>query len=66
MLQSTLNPLSSKTLISVLRAEAIRTAKELGFVQTGNRVIAVDRTKGKPHEAHQFAHNMQVATIKDM
>jgi pyruvate kinase len=66
MLQSDLDPLSSKTMMSFLRAEAIRTAKELGFVKAGDRVIAVDRTKGKPHEPHRYAHNMQVSTIKDM
>lgn len=63
MLQTSLNPGSSKT---VMRAETIRTAKELGFVKTGDRVVTFDRTKGKAHEPHKYAHNLQVATVKDM
>jgi len=65
MLQSSLDPGSMDTSMSVLRAEAIRTAKELGFVRTGDRVVTVDRTVGKSHDMHHFAHNMQVATIRD-
>ena len=65
MLQSSLDPGSETTLMSILRAEAIRTAKELGFVKTGDRVITVDRTPGKSHEMHTYAHNMQVATIRE-
>jgi pyruvate kinase len=65
MLQSSVDPLGELTSMSILRAEAIRTAKELGFVRTGDRVITVDRTRGKPHDMHLYAHNMQVATIRD-
>lgn len=64
MLQSTLDPYSSSTSMSKLRAEAIRTAKELGFAKAGDRIILVDRTKGKNHEMHEFSHNMKVVTLK--
>ena len=61
----TLDPLSSKTQMSKLRAEAIRTARELNFVKPGDRIIFVDRTKGKAHEMHEFSYNMKVVTLKD-
>lgn len=64
MLQSTLDPLSSQTSMGKLRAEAIRTAKELGFVRSGDRIILVDRTKGKNHDMHDYAHNMKVITLR--
>lgn len=65
MMQSTLDPNASSTSMSKLRAEAIRTAKELGFVKSGDRIILVDRTKGKNHDMHAFSHNMKVVTLKD-
>lgn len=63
MLQSTLDPTASSTSMSKLRAEAIRTAKELGYAKRGDRIILVDRTKGKAHEMHEFSHNMKVVTL---
>jgi pyruvate kinase len=65
MLQSTLDPNSPTTSMSKLRAEAIRTARELGFVKPGDRVILVDRTRGKKHDTFDYSHNMKVITIKD-
>lgn len=65
MLQSSLDPGSMDTSMSVLRAEAIRTAKELGFLKTGDRIITVDRTVGKAHDMHHYSHNMKVSTIRD-
>ena len=65
MLQSTMDPGSSKTKMGVLRAESIRTAKELGFVKNGDRIILVDRTKGKTNDFHEYAHNMKVITIRE-
>lgn len=65
MLQSTLDPGCVNTSMSVLRAESIRTAKELGFVKTGDRVVNVDRTVGKAHDMHHFSHNMRVSTIRE-
>lgn len=56
MLQSKLDPGSSQTRMGILRAEAIRTAKELGFVSIGDRIIMVDRTVGKSHDQHEFSH----------
>jgi pyruvate kinase len=65
MLQSTLDPDSTTTKMGFLRAEAIRTAKELGFLKSGDRIILVDRTKGKAHDMHDYAHNMKVITIRE-
>ena len=65
MLQSTLDPNASTTSMSKLRAEAIRTAREIGFVEAGDRLILVDRTKGKAHDMHEYSHNMKVVTLKD-
>jgi pyruvate kinase len=48
ILPSTENPGSSKTSMGLLRAEAVRTAQELGYVEKGDRIILVDRTKGRP------------------
>lgn len=64
MLQTEYSPGSSKTNFALLHAEAVRTAKELGFVKTGDRIIMVDRTKGKDFDSHRFSHNMKVATLK--
>jgi len=63
MLQSKLSPKAASTRFSELRAECVRTAMELGFIQNGDRIIMVDQTQGKSHDHHQDAHNMKVATI---
>ena len=63
MLQSNLDPTSASTRLSTLRAEAVRTAKELGFLHNGDRIIMVDTTKGKSHDHHAHASNMKVVTI---
>jgi len=65
MLQSTLDPDDPSTSMSKLRAEALRTAKQLGFVRAGERVVTVDRTRGRPHDLHHYSHNMKVATLRD-
>lgn len=65
MLQSKLDPGSAATSMSVLRAEAVRTAKELGFAKAGDRVVMIDRTKGKAHDLHDYSHNMKVVTLVD-
>lgn len=64
MLQSETNPKASGISLSVLRAECIRTSKELGFLQNGDRVIMVDQTKGKAHDHHEYSHNMKVVTVR--
>ena len=46
MLQTTEDP-KYATRLGVLRAEAVRTCKELGFVDNGDRIIMVDQTRGK-------------------
>eukprot|EP00566_Odontella_aurita_P014770 CAMPEP_0113548376 /NCGR_PEP_ID=MMETSP0015_2-20120614/12860_1 /TAXON_ID=2838 /ORGANISM="Odontella" /LENGTH=521 /DNA_ID=CAMNT_0000449001 /DNA_START=153 /DNA_END=1714 /DNA_ORIENTATION=+ /assembly_acc=CAM_ASM_000160 len=62
LLQSSLDPTCQHTRMGLLRAEAIRTAKELGFARAGDRVVTVDRTVGKESDMHQFSHNMKVST----
>lgn len=66
MLQSKCDPGSATTMMSLLRAEAVRTAKEMGYAKTGDRIILVDRTKGRDHDMHNYAHNMKVITIRDI
>lgn len=66
LLQTTLDPASNTTRMGLLRAEAVRTAKELGFVRAGDRIIMVDRTEGKDHDMHHFSHNMKVVTLRDL
>ena len=64
MLQSSLDPSSQDTSMSRLRAEAVRVAKEMGHATVGDRIIMVDRTDGRGHDLHEYAHNLKVATIK--
>ena len=64
MLQSNLDPLSQQTNMSSLRAEAMRTAVELGFARAGDRVITVDRTVGQPNDMHHHSYNMKMSTLK--
>jgi pyruvate kinase len=66
MLQSSLDPGSAATRMGFLRAEAARTAKELGFARAGDRIIFLDRTKGRDHDMHHFSHNMKVVTLQDL
>lgn len=51
------------TSTGLLRQEAIRTAVELGFVKSGDRIIIVDQTLGKPTHMYDVANNMKVVTI---
>ena len=64
MLQSNLDPKCTTTRLGDLRAEAVRTSKELGFIENGDRIIMVDQTKGKKGDHHKFAHNLKVVTIQ--
>ncbi len=63
LLQSKMDPGSHKTRMGMLRAEAVRTAKELGLVRVGDRIITVDRTKGKEHDMFEYSHNIKLSTI---
>ena len=63
---SLLDPRCSATRMGLLRAEAVRTAKELGFAWVDDRIIMVDRTKGRDHDMHHFSHNMKVVTLRDL
>ena len=66
LLQSSLDPGDSRTRMGFLRAEAVRTAKELGFVEAGDRIITVDRTVGKPHDMFHYSYNMKLSTVRAM
>jgi len=66
MLQSPLDPGSAATRMGILRAEAVRTAKELGLASVGDRIIMVDRTKGRSHDMHEYSHNMKVVTLREV
>ncbi len=64
MLQSRLDPLAQETRLATLRAEAMRTAIELGFARAGDRVVTVDRAVGKPQDMHYHSYNMKMSTLK--
>jgi len=66
MLQSEKDPLMQGTRMGELRAEAMRTAMELGFARAGDRVITVDRTVGKPRDMHHHSFNMKMSTLKEV
>jgi len=64
LMHSSLDPNSNKTRMGLLRAEAMRTLKEIGWAKAGDRVIIVDRTRGKDTDMHEFSHNMKVVTLR--
>lgn len=66
MLQTNLDPGAKTTRMSILRAEAVRTALELGIVASGDRVVTVDRAAGKTHDTFNYSHNIKLSTVKDM
>lgn len=65
LLQTKMDPGSNVTRMGFLRAEAVRTAKELGIVKAGDRVVTVDRTAGKSHDHFDFSHNIKLSTIRE-
>eukprot|EP00934_Nitzschia_sp_Nitz4_P005961 Nitzschia sp. Nitz4//scaffold28_size193895//96997//99011//NITZ4_001659-RA/size193895-augustus-gene-0.309-mRNA-1//-1//CDS//3329545964//5951//frame0 len=65
MLQSTMDPRLASTRMGVLRTEAMRSAKELGFVKSGDRIVIIDRTQGQAHDMFDYSHNMKVVTLAD-
>lgn len=65
LLQSNMDPGSSKTRMALLRAEAKRTARELGLLRAGDRIITVDRTKGNYTDMFEYSHNIKLSTIRD-
>ena len=64
MLQTFVDPFAPLTSLGLLRAEALRTATEAGFVKSGDRIIVVDQTTGKSTDMHEVAHNMKVITLR--
>jgi len=65
LLQSKMDPQSSTTRMGFLRAEAVRTAKELGIVKAGDRIVTVDRSAGKAHDTFEFSHNIKLSTVRE-
>ena len=60
--------LAGRVRMGLLRTEAVRTAKEMGWVRTGDRVVIVDRnrsthTTGDPLDAVRVGTNMKVFTV---
>lgn len=66
MLQSEWDPNDNKTSMGKLRAEAARTARELDYVREGDRIIFMDRTKGKDHDLFHYSHNMKISTLREI
>jgi pyruvate kinase len=66
LLQTVLDPTSNLTKVSFTRAEAVRTAKEVGIVAARDRVVTIDRTTGKSYDTFDFSHNIKLSTVKDM
>lgn len=64
LLQGDLDPLAQGTRMATIRAEAMRTAVELGFARAGDRVITVDRSIGQPQDMHFHSFNMKMCTLK--
>eukprot|EP00591_Stephanopyxis_turris_P003610 CAMPEP_0195523272 /NCGR_PEP_ID=MMETSP0794_2-20130614/22255_1 /TAXON_ID=515487 /ORGANISM="Stephanopyxis turris, Strain CCMP 815" /LENGTH=523 /DNA_ID=CAMNT_0040653231 /DNA_START=191 /DNA_END=1762 /DNA_ORIENTATION=+ len=58
-----IDPTDRNIRMGPLRAEAIRAAKEFGFVRTGDRVVTVDRTHGKTTDLHEISSNVKISTI---
>ena len=49
--------------MGLLRAESIRTCRELGYVTDGDRVVSVDRALGKAHDAFAVAQTLKIYTV---
>ena len=49
--------------MGLLRAESIRTCRELGYVSDGDRVVSVDRALGKAHDAFAVAQTLKIYTV---
>lgn len=56
LIQTGMDPRKGQTRMGLVRAEAMRTAKELGFVSSGDRVVVVDRSVAKSHDLHEYSH----------
>ena len=66
LLQEKIDPSSNETKMGFLRAEAVRTAIELGMISAGDRIVTVDRTAGKSNDSFEFSHNIKISTVKEM
>mmetsp|Transcript_972 Transcript_972/g.2643 ORF Transcript_972/g.2643 Transcript_972/m.2643 type:complete len:552 (-) Transcript_972:249-1904(-) len=58
-----MDPFRSDTSMGKLRAESIRTCRELGYVADGDRVVSVDRSTGKAHDAFALSNTLKVYTV---
>ena len=57
------NPYLAGTRMGLLRAESIRASKELGHIKDGDRVVSVDRNKGKMHDAFSLGTSLKIFTV---
>ena len=57
------NPYATGTRMGLLRAESIRASKELGHIKDGDRVVSVDRNKGKMHDAFSLGTSLKIFTV---
>ena len=57
------NPYVAGTRMGLLRAESVRTSKELGYIKDGDRVVSVDRNKGKHHDAFSLGTSLKIFTV---
>ncbi|KAJ1444916.1 pyruvate kinase [Pelagophyceae sp. CCMP2097] len=58
-----LNPYSKGMRMGLLRSDAIRTAKELGFIEAGDLVVSLDRNTGKATDAFKLGTTLKVFTV---
>mmetsp|Transcript_100316 Transcript_100316/g.286958 ORF Transcript_100316/g.286958 Transcript_100316/m.286958 type:complete len:221 (+) Transcript_100316:1275-1937(+) len=63
MLQAATNPFQEGARMGLLRTEAIRTAKEAGLVASGDRIVFIDRNRGKATDSFNVGTNMKVFTV---
>lgn len=49
--------------MGVLRTETVRTAKELGLLSKGERVVTIDRSAGKVTDLKLYGTNLKVFTV---
>ena len=57
------DPYSGSARMGLLRTEMVRTAKEAGWIQPGDRIAAVDRNRGKVTDSFHIGTNVKIFTI---
>merc|ERR1719330_1718659 len=66
MLGGKWDPNDSATSMKKLRAEAARTVRELGYVREGDRIVFMDRTRGREQDMFHYIHNMKISTLREV